>query len=98
VQLAGPTDDLIAAHARLIGPGGAAPGAAGVPAGVAAVLERSASGAQTVLLARLSGPVADPRWESRPVTVEDIALGYLAAPGERYQPSPRLSVVSGRQT
>jgi ABC-2 type transport system ATP-binding protein len=98
VQLAGPTDDLIAAHARLIGPGGAAPGAAGAPAGVAAVLERSASGAQTVLLARLSGPVADPRWESRPVTVEDIALGYLAAPGERYQPSPRLSAVSGSES
>src|SRR5579875_575310 len=102
VQLAGATDDLIAAHARLIGPGRAATGAAGgdgdVPAGVAAVLERSASDAQTVLLARLSGPVADPRWEARPVTVEDIALGYMAAPGERYQPSPRLSVVSGSQS
>jgi ABC-2 type transport system ATP-binding protein len=102
VQLAGAADDLIAAHARLIGPGGAASGAArgegGAPAGVAAVLERSASDAQTVLLARLSGPVADPRWESRPVTVEDIALAYLAAPVERYQPSPRLSAVSGSES
>ena len=97
VQLAGPTDDLIAAHARLIGPGGEVSGAGG-PAGVAAVLERSVSVAQTVLLARLSGPVADPRWESRPVSVEDIALGYLAAPGERYQSSPRLSVVSGSES
>jgi ABC-2 type transport system ATP-binding protein len=94
VQLAGATDDLLAAHARLIGPGGAA----GVPAGVAAVLERSASDAQTVLLARLSGPVADPRWESRPVSVEDIALGYLAAPGERCLPSPRLSFVLGSES
>jgi ABC-2 type transport system ATP-binding protein len=93
VQLAGATDDLIAAHARLIGPGDG-----GAPAGVAAVLERSGSDAQTVLLARLSGPVADPRWESRPVTVEDIALGYMAAPGERYQPSPLLSVVSGSES
>jgi ABC-type multidrug transport system ATPase subunit len=98
VQLAGATDDLIAVHARLIGPGSAARGGGSVPAGVAAVLERSASDAQTVLLARLSGPVADPCWESRPVTVEDIALGYLAAPGERYQPSPRLSVVSGSES
>ncbi len=96
VQLAGAADDLIAAHARLIGPGGAAAGGEGAaPAGVAAVLERSVSDAQTVLLARLCGPVADPRWESRSVTVEDIALAYMAAPGVRYQPSPRLSAVSG---
>jgi ABC-2 type transport system ATP-binding protein len=88
VQLAGETDDLLASHQRLIGPGGA-----DVPPGVGAVLERAGSQAQTVLLARVSGPVADPRWEPRPVTVEDLALGYLAAPAERYLPPPLLSAV-----
>lgn len=100
VQLAGEADELIAAHARLIGPGsGGADGTVAPPAGVDAVLERSDSGAQTVLLARLSGPVTDPRWQTRPVSVEDIALGYLTTPDERYQAAPRFSVVSpGRQS
>ena len=88
VQLAGGTDDLLDRHRRLIGPGGA-----DAPAGVEAVLERAESQAQTVLLARASGPVADPRWEARPVTVEDLALAYLTAPAERYLPPPRLSAV-----
>jgi ABC-2 type transport system ATP-binding protein len=89
VQLAGDAEDLLASHKRLIGPG-----RAGDPPGVDAVLERSDSGAQCVLLARMCGPVADPRWQARPVTVEDLALAYLAAPGARYLPAPRLSVAS----
>ena len=88
VQLADGIDDLLGGHQRLIGPGGAQ-----VPAGVDAVLERADSQAQTVLLARVSGPVADPRWEARPVGVEDLALAYLAAPAERHLPAPRLSAV-----
>lgn len=88
VQLAGGIDDLLGSHQRLIGPGGAQ-----VPAGVDAVLERADSVAQTVLLARVSGPVADPRWEARLVTVEDLALAYLSTPAERHLPAPRLSAV-----
>jgi ABC-2 type transport system ATP-binding protein len=96
LQLTSSTDDLLSSHARLIGPGGAEP-----PAGVDAVLERADSGAQAVLLARLSGPVADPRWECRPVSVEDIALGYLtpaagsspAVPAEPAASAARLAVV-----
>jgi ABC-2 type transport system ATP-binding protein len=94
VQLAGGVDDLLASHQRLIGPGAAAvPSEVPVPTGVDAVLERSDSEAQTVLLARLSAPVADPRWEARPVTVEDLALAYMAAPAEQLLPPPALSVV-----
>jgi len=74
---AGEADRLIAAHARLIGPGGGP-----APAGVAAVLEQAGDATQQVLLARLSAAVIDPRWESRPVTIEEIALGYLSAPAE----------------
>jgi ABC-2 type transport system ATP-binding protein len=88
VQLAGGIDDLLGRHQRLIGPGGAH-----VPAGVDAVLERADSPAQTIVLARVAGSIADPRWETRPVTVEDLALGYLAKPAERYLPVPRLCAV-----
>jgi ABC-2 type transport system ATP-binding protein len=91
VQLAGGTDDLLARHRRLVGPGGVPGAGAEVPGGVEAVLERSVSPAQTVLLARLSGPVADPRWEARPVTVEDIALAYLATPAQQYRRARHLS-------
>jgi ABC-2 type transport system ATP-binding protein len=94
VRLAGGVDDLRDSHRRLIGPGEAAePAGVPVPAGVDAVLERSDSQAQTVLLARLSRPVADPRWEARPVTVEDLALAYMAAPAEQLLSPPALSVV-----
>jgi ABC-2 type transport system ATP-binding protein len=88
VQLAGGVDDLLDSHQRLVGPSGAA-----APAGVEAVLERADSAAQTVLVARLSRPVADPRWEARPLTVEDLALAYLAAPAQQLLPPPALSVV-----
>ena len=88
VQLAGDADEILARHTRLVGPGGAP-----APGGVDAVIERADSGAQAVLLARTGGPLADPRWQPRPVTIEDIALGYLAAPEQRYLPGARLSVV-----
>jgi ABC-2 type transport system ATP-binding protein len=88
VQLAGGTDDLLARHRRLVGPGGAQQ-----PAGVDAVLERADSPAQTILLARLARPVADPRWETRPVTVEELALAYLTTPAEQCLPALRLSAV-----
>jgi ABC-2 type transport system ATP-binding protein len=83
VQLVCETDRLIAAHARLIGPGGAP-----APAGVEAILEQAGDASQQLLLARLSAPVIDPRWESRPVTIEEIALGYLSAPAEGIAASP----------
>ena len=88
VQLAGGADELLAGHRRLVGPGAAEP-----PAGVAAVLEHCDSAAQTVLLARLPEQIADPRWEARPVTLEEIALAYLAAPAESYTAARRLSPI-----
>jgi ABC-2 type transport system ATP-binding protein len=90
LQVSSETDVLLATHGRLIGPGEAEP-----PAGVDAVLERTDSGAQTVLLARLRHPVADPRWESRPVTIEDIALGYLTSGRHRAPAAPatKLTIV-----
>ena len=81
-------EEILACHARLVGPGGAP-----APAGAGAVIERADSSAQAVLLARIGGPVADPRWQARPVTIEDVALGYLAAPRQRELPGARLSAV-----
>ena len=56
VQLAGPVDDLVAAHRQLVGPrhGG------GPIDGVAAVVRASHTDRQSTLLVRTDGPVTDP--------------------------------------
>jgi ABC-type multidrug transport system ATPase subunit len=74
VQLAGPVDDLADSHRLLIGPrhDGAA------MAGVAAVVKASHTDRQSTLLVRVDGPLADPMWTVRDVTLEDVILAYLA--------------------
>jgi ABC-2 type transport system ATP-binding protein len=78
-QLCGDLDAVIAAHAVLIGPADKVP-----------VIERDhhviaaeQAGHRAKLLARLSGPMADPSWDVRPAPAEDIVLGYMAAGGGR---------------
>lgn len=91
VQVAGGADDLIAAHRRLVGP--ATSGSQ--PHGVEAVIERSTAGRQTTMIARLCGPVLDPAWEARPVSLEDLALAYLGSPGTGRLHGPELSAMRG---
>jgi ABC-2 type transport system ATP-binding protein len=88
VQLAGDVAELLDRHRRLVGPSGASP-----PAEVEAVVERTDAPRQTSLIARISTPVADPAWEPGPVSLEDLALAYLGAPGARWSPT-RLVAVS----
>jgi ABC-type multidrug transport system ATPase subunit len=74
VQLVGPVDDLVADHRQLIGPrhdGRAIPG-------VAAVVRASHTDRQSTLLVRVNGPLDDPTWTVRDVTLEDLILAYLA--------------------
>ncbi|MEV0805192.1 ABC transporter ATP-binding protein [Micromonospora sp. NPDC050200] len=74
VQLAGPVDDLVAAHRQLIGPrheDGPIPG-------VAAVVRTSHTARQSTLLVRTDGQVIDPEWTVHEVTLEDLILAYLA--------------------
>jgi ABC-2 type transport system ATP-binding protein len=91
VQVAGDVEELLAVHRRLVGP------AMGVdkPYGVESVIERTVAGRQTNLVARVSGSVPDPAWESHPVSLEDLALAYLGAPGAAYLPRPQLSARQG---
>jgi ABC-2 type transport system ATP-binding protein len=74
VQLAGPVDDLAEQHRLLIGPrhdGGPIDG-------VATVVKASHTDRQSTLLVRTDGPLADPTWTARDVTLEDVILAYLA--------------------
>jgi ABC-2 type transport system ATP-binding protein len=77
-QLAGPIDDLVAAHRLLTGP-------RSDPATVARVhqvIRESHTERQTSLLVRANGHVYDAHWELHPVDLEEIVLAYLGyAPG-----------------
>ena len=74
VQLVGPVDDLVDEHRQLVGPrhdGDPIPG-------VAAVVRASHTDRQSTLLVRTDGPIVDPRWAVREVSLEDLILAYLA--------------------
>ncbi|MEW2381474.1 AAA family ATPase [Micromonospora sp. NPDC047707] len=74
VRLAGPVDDLVVAHRRLVGPRHD-----GSPvAGVAEIVRASHTDRQSTLLVRIDGPVTDPRWTEHDVTLEDVILAHLA--------------------
>ncbi|MFD0823042.1 ABC transporter ATP-binding protein, partial [Micromonospora zhanjiangensis] len=46
--------------------------------GVAAVVRASHTDRQSTLLVRTDGPVTDPAWTVRDVSLEDTILAYLA--------------------
>jgi ABC-2 type transport system ATP-binding protein len=79
VRLAGEVDELLATHARLIGPR-CEPSAR--PAGVD-VLEESHTDRQSTLVVRTSAPVTDPAWSSASLDLEDLVLAYMAQSIER---------------
>ena len=74
VQLAGQVSELLASHHRLSGPR-RDPG--GLPAGQE-VIEASHTDRQSSLLIRSDGPVLDPAWTVRPVTLDDLVLAYMS--------------------
>jgi ABC-2 type transport system ATP-binding protein len=74
VQLAGEVSELLASHHRLSGPR-RDPGA--LPAGQQ-VIEASHTDRQSTLLIRSDGPVIDPAWTVRPVTLDDLVLAYMS--------------------
>jgi ABC-2 type transport system ATP-binding protein len=73
VRLAGEVDELLATHARLIGPR-CQPEER--PAGVD-VLEESYTDRQSTLVVRTSKPVDDPAWSAAPLDLEDLVLAYM---------------------
>ncbi|WP_062428800.1 ABC transporter ATP-binding protein [Herbidospora daliensis] len=82
VQVAGDIEELVAAHRLLVGPAGEP------PAGSYDVIGRSDTERQTTLLVRARGPVHDPRWTARELSLEDMVLGYLRAPDAVLTPRP----------
>ncbi|MEH1128403.1 ABC transporter ATP-binding protein [Micromonospora sp. CPCC 206061] len=74
VRLAGPTDELATKYRQLIG----ARHDGGPIGGVAAVVRASHTDRQSTLLVRTDGPITDPTWTVRDVSLEDIILAYLA--------------------
>jgi ABC-2 type transport system ATP-binding protein len=74
VQLAGEVSELLASHHRLSGPR-RNPGT--LPASQE-VIEASHTDRQSTLLIRSDGPVLDPAWTVRPVTMDDLVLAYMS--------------------
>ena len=79
VRVAGPVDDLLAAHHLLSGP---RRDPASLPAGVE-VVSASHTDVQTTLLVRTNGPVLDPAWTVSEVGLEDLMLAYMKQPATR---------------
>ncbi len=91
VRVAGEVSDLLASHHRLSGPR-RDPGS--LPAGQVVITE-SHTDKQSSLLVRTDGPVLDPAWAVKPVSLEDLVLAYMSRAGDE-TPARRqhLGVVS----
>jgi ABC-2 type transport system ATP-binding protein len=89
VQVSGDIDELLAEHRDLHGPADLADALAGrLP-----VVHDSRTGRHARLLVRTgeTAPALDPRWESRPVPLEDLVLAYLRRPDAAALPRPSLA-------
>jgi ABC-2 type transport system ATP-binding protein len=82
VRVAGPVDDLLAAHHLLSGP---RRDPDSLPGGLE-VISASHTDVQSTLLVRTSGPVLDPAWTVSEVGLEDLVLAYMRQAG---RPAPR---------
>ena len=76
VQVFAETDQLLATHKILIGPGG--PRRARI-AGVDEIVHATDAQRQSTLLVRTNAQALEPAWEQRDVSLEDLVLAYLAA-------------------
>jgi ABC-2 type transport system ATP-binding protein len=91
VRVAGEVSDLLASHHRLSGPR-RDPGT--LSAGQEIITE-SHTDKQSSLLVRTDGPVLDPAWAVKPVSLEDLVLAYLSRARDDGPASPqRLKVAS----
>ena len=84
VQIAGPVDDLLAEHRRLIG---ARRDPTTLPANQE-VIESSHTERQSTFLIRTTDPILDPAWTVEEVGLEDLVLAYMgqAASAARNEP------------
>jgi ABC-2 type transport system ATP-binding protein len=91
VRVAGEVGALLATHHRLSGP--RRPGGS-LPTGQVVVTE-SHTDKQSNLLVRTDGPILDPAWAVKPVSLEDLVLAYMSGAGDaRPVRRQQLGVVS----
>jgi ABC-2 type transport system ATP-binding protein len=76
--VAGEVSALLAEHHRLSGPR-RDPGS--LPAALEVITE-SHTDKQSSLLVRTDGPVLDPAWTVKPVSLEDLVLAYMSRAGD----------------
>jgi ABC-2 type transport system ATP-binding protein len=83
VQIAGPVDELLASHHRLIGKS-CDPGT--LPANQE-VIESSHTDRQSTFLVRTDDPIHDPAWTVEQIGLEDLVLAYMgqAAAASRHR-------------
>jgi ABC-2 type transport system ATP-binding protein len=86
IRVGGDIETLLREHRVLIGPRRTH------VAGVAEVIEERATDRQMIAVARLDGPIHDPAWEIREVTLEELVVAYLG--GGPSDADRRLEVVS----
>jgi ABC-2 type transport system ATP-binding protein len=89
LQVAGEVDDLLASHRVLTGPAAEADECAER----LRVIQAKRAAAQAHLLVSAGGtdPYSDqvpPGWEAHPVTLEELVMAYLRAPGDAVSPGP----------
>jgi ABC-2 type transport system ATP-binding protein len=80
-QLCGPTEQLLAGHRLLTGPADRV----GAVAARHAVIALESTGRLAKLLIRADGPVHDPAWAVRDVSLEELVLAYMSHP-DSYEP------------
>jgi ABC-2 type transport system ATP-binding protein len=90
VQLAGPVDELLASHRRLIGqrrdPG--------TMPGNQVVIEASHTERQSTFMVRTNDPILDPSWTVEEVGLEDLVLAYMGqAADNARQTRPTIGLV-----
>jgi ABC-2 type transport system ATP-binding protein len=60
------------------------------------VVERRSTGRADVLVAELTGPVRDPRWQASPLTLEELVLAYLRDPDAGTRSTPLTAIGGAR--
>jgi ABC-2 type transport system ATP-binding protein len=90
VQLAGPVDDLLASHRRLIGP---RRDPATMP-GNQIVIESSHTDRQSTFTVQTDDPILDPSWTVEEVGLEDLVLAYMGQASTSARPfRPTIGLV-----
>jgi ABC-2 type transport system ATP-binding protein len=89
VQLAGPVDELLASHHRLIG---ARRDPESLPADQE-IIEASHTDRQSTFLVRSEAPILDPSWVVEQVSMEDLVLAYMGLANAR-RGNGQISLVS----